>query len=332
MTACRIGVISNANSRANRLRSGDRERLVHALGGRGIVAATASLVELEAALARFRGEGIEVLGIHGGDGTIHHTLTAAMRIYGGAPLPRLAILRGGTMNTLARGLEIRGEAGAAHRLLGHLADCLEAGRTPRLTRRHLVKVGDRYGLIFGNGVMYHFAKEYYAQGKPHPWSGAQLLSRLVASVLLGGPLARQLLLPFDARVTVDGGAWTARRFLTIAAAAVPEAGYGFAMLPHARDGLDGLAVTGIHTSARGLVAELPKMYFDAPFDPARCTKATTRRLVISSDRPMGYTIDGDLYRAGAQLEIEAGPQVEIALPAARRGGGAAWARRRADAN
>jgi diacylglycerol kinase family enzyme len=313
MTACRIGVISNANSRANRLGSGDRERLREALGRRGEVAATTTMAELDRALERFRAEEIEVLGIHGGDGTIHHTLTAAVRIFG-TQLPRLAILPGGTMNTLARGLTIRGPRDVGAQLLDYLATCLETGRAPRLTRRRLVKVGERYGLIFGNGVMYHFAKEYYAQGKPHPWSGAQLLSRVVTSALIGGPLAKLLLLPFRAQVAEDERVWGHDRFLTIAAASVPEAGYGFAMLPHARDRLDGLAVTGIHTSPRGLVAELPKMYFSAPFDPRRCTTTTTRRLTITSDQPMGYTLDGDLYLAGSHLEIEAGPQVEIALP------------------
>ena len=310
----RIGIISNANSRANRLGKGDCQRFSRTLGTRGAVTATASLAELEPTIERYRQAGIEILGIHGGDGTIHHTLTAAIRVYGARPLPRLAILRGGTMNTVASGLDIRGPRGAAHELLTHLVRCVDAGIAPRTTRRRVVKIGERYGLIFGNGVMYQFAKAYYDQGRPHRWSGAQLLSRAVLSALIGGPLARLLLRPFTARVTIDGAPWQHDRFLTIAVASVPEAGYGFTPLPQAVDGLDRLAVTGIHTSPRGLVAELPRMYLRTRLHPARCTTTTARHLTITSDAPLGYTIDGDLYLDGPRMEISAGPEVQFVLP------------------
>jgi len=275
---------------------------------------TTSLAELDGAIRRYRDAGIEFLGIHGGDGTIHHTVTAAIQAYGAGALPRLIVLRGGTMNTVARGLNIRGPRGAAHELLAHLVRCIDAGIAPQTTRRHLVKIGERYGLIFGNGVMYQFAKAYYDQGQPHRWSGAQLLSRAVLSALVGGPLARMLMSPFTARVTLDGAPWQHDRFLCIAVASVPEAGYGFTPLPQAVDGLDGLAVTGFHTTARGLVAELPGMYFKTPLHPDRCTIATARRLTVNTEIPLGYTIDGDLYLGDTRMDIAAGPQLEIVVP------------------
>jgi diacylglycerol kinase family enzyme len=280
-----------------------------------MVTTTTSLADLDRALERYRRAGIEFLGIHGGDGTIHHTLTAAIRAYGADPLPRVVLLRGGTMNTAASGLDIRGRRGAAHAIVAHLVACVDAGVPPRVTRRRTVKVGDRHGLIFGNGVMYQFAKAYYDQGRPHGWSGAQLLSRAVMSALVGGPLARLLLLPFTARVTADGETWPHTRFLCIAAASVPEAGYGFTPLPQAVDGLDRLAVTGFHTSPRGLVAELPRMYFKTPLSAHRCTVTTARQLTITSDTPLGYTIDGELYLDGPRMDISAGPELEIVLPA-----------------
>ncbi|HEY0483067.1 MAG TPA: diacylglycerol kinase family protein [Kofleriaceae bacterium] len=310
----RVGIISNANSRANRLGAPDCARFARTLGTRGELAITTSLAELDRALERHRDAGVEFLGIHGGDGTIHHTLSAAIRIYGARRLPRLIVLRGGTMNTVARGLDIRGPRGAAHALLAHLVACTDAGIAPRTTRRRVVKIGQRHGLIFGNGVMYQFAKAYYDQGQPHRWSGAQLLSRAVLSALVGGPLARTLMRPFTARVTLDGVTWPHDRFLAIAVASVPEAGYGFTPLPQAIDGLDGIAVTGFHTSARGLVAELPRMYFKAALHPERCTVATARQLTITSRAPLGYTIDGDLYAGDTHMDIAAGPEIEIVLP------------------
>jgi diacylglycerol kinase (ATP) len=307
--ARRIGIVSNAHSRDNRLRRGAAERFSHLLGDRGEVAVTQSLAELDAAVARFRDAGVELFGIHGGDGTIHHTLTALIRGYGPRPLPRLLVLRGGTMNTLAHGLGIKGRQGEAAQLL---ARALEGNSA--VTRRHVVKAGERYCLIFGNGIMYTFAKEYYDRGTPQPWTAAQLLSRVVGSAVVGGPLARRLLAPWHARITSDGITWPTTQFLTIAVASVPEAGYGFAMLPHATDNLDGLAVTAVHTTPRELVAELPKMLLRRPLNPDRCTLATTQRLTLDAATPVGYTLDGDCYLDAARIEISAGPRVEIVVP------------------
>ena len=64
--------------------------------------------ELARAVARFRAAEIDVLGVNGGDGTAHVVLTAFVRAYGAAPLPRLLLLRGGSMNTVAHGHGIRG--------------------------------------------------------------------------------------------------------------------------------------------------------------------------------------------------------------------------------
>jgi diacylglycerol kinase family enzyme len=312
----RIGIVSNANCRDNRRGVGDDQRFASILGDRGSVAVTTTHAELAAAIERFRSERIDYLGIHGGDGSIHHTLTALIRGYAGHPLPRIVVLRGGTMNTLARGLGIRGARGAGPAVLGELVARVFGGAAPRLTRRHVVRVGDRYGLIFGNGVMHAFASEYYARGTPKPWSAAQLLSRVVGSALVGGPLATRLVQAFTGRIELDGRALPRTRFLTLAVASVPEAGYGFALLPHATDALDGLAVTAIHTSPRALVAEMPKMLARRPLSPERCTLAVARGVTLVADTPVGYTLDGDCYVDDARTEIAAGPRLEIVVPAA----------------
>ena len=44
--------------------------------------------------------GVEILGLNGGDGTNHVTLSAFIRVYGDTPRSKNAFLRGGTMNTV----------------------------------------------------------------------------------------------------------------------------------------------------------------------------------------------------------------------------------------
>src|SRR5262245_51132066 len=77
-------------------------KLVDAAGGR---LAVCESPDGRAALANEAALGPDdVLGIVGGDGTVSAVLGAFDRPE--RPLPRLALLRGGTMNTVARGLGV----------------------------------------------------------------------------------------------------------------------------------------------------------------------------------------------------------------------------------
>src|SRR5215471_13326780 len=98
-----IGLITNPRSRVNLRDPGRPRRLSYLIGSHGQAEATRTLDDLYRVCEEFRKERIDVLGISGGDGTLHHTLTAMIRTYGSdQSLPPIAILRGGTMNTIAR--------------------------------------------------------------------------------------------------------------------------------------------------------------------------------------------------------------------------------------
>src|SRR6516165_1310510 len=106
-----IGLITNPRSRVNQRDPGRALRLSYLVGRHGNAEATRSLDDLYRVCEEFKKERIDVLGISGGDGTLHHTLTAMIKTYADQPLPRIAILRGGTMNTVANSLGIKGETG-----------------------------------------------------------------------------------------------------------------------------------------------------------------------------------------------------------------------------
>ena len=103
-----IGIVNNPRSRRNRRRPRIGRRLRAQLGDDGDVLDAATPEELARALETFRGAGVDVLGVNGGDGTAHFVLSAFARAYDGAPLPRVLLLPGGAMNTVARAHGIRG--------------------------------------------------------------------------------------------------------------------------------------------------------------------------------------------------------------------------------
>src|SRR5262249_29486203 len=143
-----------------------------------------------------RGEIVDVIGISGGDGTIGRTLTAVLGVYGDAPLPRIAFLRGGTVNTILRGLGLT--LGGCEMLRCILADKV------RIHRRHILQIGDTNGFIFGSGAVASFCKAYYETGAPSVGMSALLLARAVGSTLVHGSFSRRLTARFKAHVTVDG--------------------------------------------------------------------------------------------------------------------------------
>src|SRR3954470_14930223 len=106
-----IGLITNPRSRVNQRDPGRARRLSYLVGSHGNAEATKSIDDLYRVCEEFKKERIDVLGISGGDGTLHHTLTAMLSTYGEQPMPMIAILRGGTMNTVANSLGIKGETG-----------------------------------------------------------------------------------------------------------------------------------------------------------------------------------------------------------------------------
>jgi diacylglycerol kinase family enzyme len=307
-----IGLITNPRSRANQRDPGRPRRLGYLIGSHGTAEATKSLDDLYRVCEEFKKERIDILGISGGDGTMHHTLTAMIKTYGEQALPLVAILRGGTMNTIAKSLGIYGET---PKLLFELVDKHRRGLTGEFDvfEREVLQVGDKYGFIFGNGIIYNFMHEYYATGNPSPSTAAKLISRMALSTLWGGPLSQRVYRRFRARVVADGDAWACQDFITVAAAVVAEIGLGFKPFYRCNERADSFALLGIHTSAVGFVAELPNIMAGRPMRRDKVIDAVAREVVftpLESDK-LEYMIDGDTYSGDQELTLRTGPKLRF---------------------
>ena len=91
--------------------------------------------------------------MHGGDGTLHKTVTALDRVFGDEPLPPIAILCGGTMNVVATSLAIRERRAV---FLQAIIDAARDGRSLETIRRRCLRIGDKLGFLFGNGLPANF--------------------------------------------------------------------------------------------------------------------------------------------------------------------------------
>ncbi len=307
-----IAVFVNPHSRANRRDPGLGGRFAAILGDEGQVITPTTLDGLGTAARDLAARPPATIAVHGGDGTLHKTLTALLGAFAGSPLPPLAILPGGTMNVVAASL---GLSAPPEALLAQLVEDQQAGRAPSTVSRHCLRVGGAFGFVFGNGMMANFLEVYYAKPGYGPGRALWILLRTVLSALIGGCYARAIFRRFAGRVLVDGQALPWRTFTGLGAATVREVGLGFKLNHRADDDPQRMGVLAIHAGPLALAPELLAVYQGRGISPARAWSAVASRLLIEPDEAQTtYTIDGDLYPARGAIEIAMGPELTFVRP------------------
>jgi diacylglycerol kinase family enzyme len=310
-----IAVVSNPRSRQNRKNPALSGQMSFMLGTRGKVAQPQSREDLVEQARRFRDEGVDIVAVNGGDGTLHVVLTAFLEAYGDTPLPPVAILRGGTMNTIARGLGVRG---TPESLLSALLLRYHTDQPMPWTERSILRIegGEKpeYGFLFGNGLLGNFLREHYAAPNPSPFTAALLLTRAVCSAAVNGPLIQRLSAPTECEVEVDGGRWPAQRFLTVTMGTVDDIGFGFRPFYEALRHPGRMHALGFACDALGVVKCLPRIRLAQPIRSPDVYSAVPERVVLRSPAPMPFMVDGDFHPAGQTLTVTVGPRIRFLLP------------------
>ena len=307
-----IGVLSNPRSRKNRKNPRLTRRLGYLLGEKGDLQAPTDLDALAQVASRFRERDIDILCVNGGDGTLHTALTAMVGAYGDHPLPKVAVLKGGTMNTVAHGLGIRG---SASEILHYVVRCYHAEEPMPTARRWLMAIDDQqYGFMFGNGLVARFLEAYYEGSEPSPTKALLLLARGAASVVVRGRLARWLSEPFYGTAEVDGHTWPLERWMSVAAGTVDDLGVGFRPFYKAPRHPGRLHALGLGCRPWDVVRNLPRIYRAQPIAAEGVFERVGTELIIRSDEPINYMIDGDFHRGGQTLTVRTGPPVDIICP------------------
>jgi diacylglycerol kinase (ATP) len=310
-----IAVLVNPRSRANRRNPKIAAEFQAILGASGRVYAPRSLEELAQVAGELRLAPPTMLGVHGGDGTLHKTVTALVRAFGDQPLPPIAALCGGTMNVVASSLGVRERP---HTFVQQLAEAARTGQPPETLRRRCIKVDSQYGFIFGNGLMANFLNEYYAPGGYGPGRAIWLLLRLLGSAVIVGPFMRRVFHRFRGVVKVDGVPISWPDFVTVGAATVREVGLGFKLIHRADDDPERFGVIAIHAGPLALIPDFPAVHAGRGIAPSRAYSAVASTLEIEPvEDVMAYTIDGDLYRkdrVSGPLRISVGPAIDFIKP------------------
>lgn len=308
-----IGIITNPHSRRNRRYPEQMRRLGYVLGQDDSYEMTNRIEDVAKVAEQFKRSEIDILALNGGDGTNHVTLSTFIEVYGDTPLPRITFLRGGTMNTISNGIGIKGKP---PRLLANLVEKYYTKQPFETTRRDMLKVtddtGTRYGFIFGNGVVSNFLEAYYDTGHPTPTTAAVLLGKALGGLPFGGRLAADLMRPFRAHLAFgDGDEWEERDYTSVLAATIDQIGLGFRPFIRCEERPGTFHLLALTAGPFEIARELPNIRMGRPISPERGLSKVTEEVTVRSDKPITYTIDGDMHTSEGPVTLANGPRVEI---------------------
>lgn len=308
----RIGVVVNPRSRYIKQDPAAIERLRRILGDRGELVASRAIDEVDGIAERFKRDGVDVVAIAGGDGTAGIMARGIIAAYGVAAAPPLALLRGGTMNTVANALKL--PRGKPEEHLTRLLERTRGGALPPVVRRPTLVANGRLGFLFGTGAFYTFLEEYYRAGHDNPSAATavETITRAAASVLTRGSFARRIVTPHVASVVHDGTLLGERAYLALAAGTVAEVGLGFTPFPLTDQHRDAFQFIAVHGRPADIVRDLPRVWLGRGLRPENGDSVIAREVVITPrDGVVDYMVDGDLYASDGPLTLTVGPTVPI---------------------
>jgi diacylglycerol kinase (ATP) len=307
-----IGVIHNPFAKGNLKRPWIAGKIRDALSDVGVLRETRNVNELGTVAQEFLDQGIEIVGVNGGDGTLHLVLTAFLKVYGDRPLPKVMSLRGGSMNTMSNSLKIKGDTIS---IVKRAVRNLREGKPFPERSQHLVKVNDKYGFMSGAGAIATFLDFYYSGTSTGPVRAAKVFSQTVWGAIVKNEYGQRLRLPKPARITVDGQRLGPEAFTIMLACSIKELGLGFAPTPHAYDRPNCFHFLGADIDPVRVVPQLLTIWRGRDMrHPHIQYSNAAENVIIEPLAPMRYTVDGEMYDATGPLHFTRGPNITVVEP------------------
>lgn len=305
-----IGVILNPYSRSNRKNPERAEELGFIVGDKGSCHATHSIEDVKKLAKEFKAREIEVIGISGGDGTYQKTLSVLVQVYGQDPLPKIALLGGGTMNNIVSCLGVKG---TPETILSRLIYKYHQSQSFQEASLPLMRVNHHYGFLFGNGLLYRFLLDFTKVAAPTQWTAASMLMRAMGHAVLQTKHGRELCERLDADVKVDGKPWPFKNYTTIFAGTVKTLGLGFHALYRARKEPDKFQICAFSLPPRQVVSSFPILMMGKKVPSENWLDDLASHVSIQYREPQGFMLDGELYPPTQKVDLSLGPTLQIVI-------------------
>lgn len=262
-----------------------------------------------------KASGADVLCIDGGDGTIHQVFTALWNVYGDeTPYPKIAFLKGGTMNNIARnvGIPFTSTATSFLRQLVSNAPLQTTIRHPLILRSD--SGTERSGFIYGNAALAPFMQDYYEGAPPSPLKGFLMFCRVTLSSLFGGPYSQYIMPPVEMDVYVNGTRLSDRVFTLIGVSTVADVGFYCRPFYHTLTNHNILHMLGMTCSPLNIVKVIPLLWLAKPTRKPYIKDIVSTEIRFEYAKPHISTIDGDMIPASTVDTVQVGPPVQFIHP------------------
>jgi diacylglycerol kinase (ATP) len=306
-----IVVISNPHSKRNRKDPSLHQDLEGLLGEWGRVESPDGFQAINALAKKLLLEKPEVIAVNGGDGTLGVLMTALNKAWDDSAFPPILLLRGGTMNTVAKNLRLKGKP---RKILQQALQRLKSGDGLKTKTRWMLIVNGRLGFWFGNGVVSNFMRPYYTGSPPSPLKGLYVLFRAVASAMVGGGYAKRITAPANCTLEVDGRLWPQSRWLALGMGTLIDAGLGFRIFYRLREEQGKAHVLGFACSPFRMAMTVPKMYRGYALEHPDMVDVSGTDVCIKGSGTLHYMVDGDLLSAEDEIHIQVSRPIQLVVP------------------
>ena len=310
-----IGILLNRNAGKGRaFRGGIGAKLSFILGDPTSLRETFEESEIETVARLFLEREIDILGIGGGDGSNQRVLSTFINVYGNHPLPRVVFLRGGTHNACARSIGLKGTPAG---ILERLVRKYHANERIETTSRSMLRLEDNgrvsYGFTMATGFLYHFFERMHREQQDSPLKVASLIASLFGSFFARSKKIDKMFNPPHTRIAAPGEALDWDSCNAIAASTMEQVGLGMRPFSRANETPSTFHALLFRIRPERFVRVSWRLLRGRLENHAQHLSTVTDSLVIESDEPIPYALDGDLFRGGYRLKIGTGPRLKLVL-------------------
>lgn len=313
-----LGVILNPAAKINKKHSSDIVGGFRQIFGESaLVTSTYDKSEIPGVMKEFQAEGIKLLLISGGDGTICNVLTTYINLFGEAGLPVIVPLMGGTINMIGDDAGLRKDQ---FQVSKNLHSLILNKRPIPVIKRGLIKVTDPhlprpgYGFTWIDGLLYRFLLDYYNQG-----AGVQVASMMAVKLVLNS-LSNTDDSEFndiESRVYIGNEKLPYENHLLIIASSLKKFVFGFDIFKE--EAKPGKTFNAVYMRSEYQKKEKLKiplgLYRSLESDPSgNFINRSVDTMVV--EKNSGYIIDGEIYNHSEEdtITLESGPELRIYSP------------------
>ncbi len=303
----KIGVIINPNAKKFRTRKSSLKNYTSINSDLLTIRVTESADNISEIIHEFKKDKCSYIGVAGGDGTLHLAVTEMIKIYDSGKVPPLLILREGTMDNVARTINLNGKGPD---LIRRLLWAIENKKKIEIHRRNTIKIDNRYCFLFGTGIVANFLNEVYNGKEKGLIRNIQVALSAFAEGIRNEQNGR-IFTWMDGKIYADNKEIKINPVNGILAGTVEHIGMGFSPLINAVSDNKNFQLLITAMAPLKLLKNLNRIRTGQTIEDEGYVNTSCRKLKLAYNSGFDYTMDGDMYRAEKELLVETGPAVKL---------------------